>query len=62
MPDSGRVVRLTDAVTWEVVATGLSFPTGMTFGPDGTLYVSNFGFGYPPGAGQIVTIDVTATP
>lgn len=59
-PDSGRVVRLTEGGEWEVVATGLSFPTGMTFGPDGLLYVSNFGFGYPPGAGQIVTVDVTA--
>ncbi|MFN8593570.1 MAG: ScyD/ScyE family protein [Thermomicrobiales bacterium] len=58
-PDSGRVVRLTDSGAWETVATGLSFPTAMTFGADGTLYVSNFGFGYPPGAGQIVTIDVT---
>jgi sugar lactone lactonase YvrE len=61
-PDSGRVVRQTDGGAWEVMATGLSFPTGMTFGPDGTLYVANFGFGYPPGAGQIVTVDVTAPP
>jgi osmotically-inducible protein OsmY len=30
----------------------------MTFGPDGALYVSNFGFGAPPGAGQIVRIEV----
>jgi hypothetical protein len=30
----------------------------MTFGPDGQLYVSNFGFGFPPGAGQIVRIEV----
>jgi hypothetical protein len=31
----------------------------MTFGPDGALYVSNFGFGVPvPGAGQIVRITV----
>ncbi len=32
----------------------------MTFGHAGDIYVSNFGFGYPPGAGQIVTIDLTA--
>jgi len=38
------VVRLdeeTGAVT--DVVTGLSLPTAMTFGPDGDLYVSNFG-------------------
>jgi hypothetical protein len=23
-------------------------PTAMTFGPDGALYVSNYGFGPPP--------------
>ena len=42
-----------------VVATGLTFPTGMTIGPDGALYVSNLGFA-GPGAGQIVRIPVGA--
>jgi hypothetical protein len=42
----------------EVVATGLAFPTAMAFGPDGKLYVANHGFLYPPGAGDIVTVDV----
>ena len=60
VPGTGRVVRVTDEGDLEVVATGLVFPTGMAFGPDGTLYVSNFGFGFPPGAGQIVAVDVTA--
>jgi hypothetical protein len=37
----------------------LSLPTAMTFGPDGNLYVSNWGFGPPPvGAGQILKITV----
>lgn len=31
-----------------VIAEGLTFPTAMTFGPDGALYVSNVGFGAPP--------------
>ena len=60
VPATGRVVRLTEDGELEVVATGLVFPTGMVFGTDGTLYVSNYGFGFPPGAGQVVTIDVSA--
>jgi hypothetical protein len=56
---SGTVVRLGEDRNWHVVATGLSFPTAMTFGPDGNLYVSNFGFGFPPGAGQVVKIAIT---
>jgi hypothetical protein len=32
-------------------------PTGMTFGPNGKLYISNFGAA-PPGAGQIVVATV----
>jgi sugar lactone lactonase YvrE len=59
VPGTGRVVRLTEGGGMEVIATGLVFPTAMTFGPDGLLYVSNFGFGFPPGAGQVVTIDLT---
>jgi hypothetical protein len=41
-----------------VIASGLTFPTGMAFGKDGKLYVSNFGFGFPEGAGQIVRVTV----
>jgi hypothetical protein len=57
---SGKVVRLTVSGTFEDIATGLTFPTGMDFGPDGKLYVSNFGFGLPPGMGQVVRVDVNA--
>ncbi len=53
---SGTVVCVNGNGTLNTVATGLTFPTGMTFGPDGKLYVSNIGFGAPPGAGQIVRI------
>jgi hypothetical protein len=54
-PGFGKVVRVT-ANGLEEIATGLSLPTAMTFGPDGALYVSNFGFGPP--MGEIVRITV----
>ena len=54
-PGDGKVVRLNRAGDIEDVATGLSVPTGMTFGPDGYLYVSNFG---AAPTGQIIRISV----
>ena len=54
-PNTGVVLRVT-AHGLETIATGLSLPTAMTFGPDGALYVSNSGFGPP--TGEIVRIDV----
>ncbi len=57
---TGVVVRINPRGTVETTATVLSFPGGMTFGPDGQLYVSNFGFFKPlvPNSGQIVRISV----
>jgi hypothetical protein len=56
---SGQVVRVNDDGSLTTIASGLVFPTAMTFGPDGALYVSNFGYGVPvPGIGQIVRIEV----
>ena len=54
LPGTGRVVRVTASGALEPVVTGLTFPTAMTLGPDGDLFISNFGFGFPPGSGQIV--------
>jgi hypothetical protein len=56
-PGAGDVVRIDRDGTIQQIATGLVVPTGMTFGPDGRLYVSNAGAA-PPGAGQIVKIDI----
>jgi hypothetical protein len=56
---TGMVLRVAEDGTRVTIATGLTFPTAMTFGPDGALYVSNVGFGAPPiGLGQVVRIRV----
>lgn len=57
-PFIGTVQRVDPSGATEVIADGLALPTAITFGPDGNLYVSNFGFGFPAGAGQIVRITV----
>ena len=58
-PEAGRVVRVSATGEHTVVADGLTFPTAMTFGPDGRLYVSNRGYDFPPeGTGEILAIRV----
>jgi hypothetical protein len=57
VPFSGTVVRWNGS-GWDTIASDLMFPTAMTFGPDGNLYVSNFGFGLPPGFGQVVRVSI----
>jgi glucose/arabinose dehydrogenase len=56
VPFTGKVVRVNDDGSLSDIATGLAFPTSMTFGPDGALYVSNEGFGFP--TGEILRIDL----
>jgi hypothetical protein len=60
-PGFGKVVRLTHAGQWQEVITGLNVPTGMTWGPDGRLYISDFGAVPAPGfgAGRILSFDVS---
>ena len=59
-PSQGVVLRVEYNGHLTTIASGLTFPTAMTFSPDrSTLYVSNFGFGYPAGAGQILSIQIT---
>jgi sugar lactone lactonase YvrE len=56
---TGQIVRIDPSGTQTVIATGLSFPTAITLGPDEALYVSNRGFGGPaPGLGQILRITI----
>ena len=59
VPFTGRLIRILRHGQQKVVIdTGhsLFFPTGMTFGRDGALYVSNMGFGPP--FGEILRIEV----
>jgi hypothetical protein len=58
-PFTGKVVRVDPSGKQTEIASGLFFPTGMTLGPDGALYVSNVGFGPPPiGLGEVLRITV----
>jgi hypothetical protein len=62
VPFTGRLLRISRNGKQEVLidADGtLFFPTGMTFGPDGALYVSNMGFGPP--FGEILRIELPET-
>lgn len=56
-PNSGVILEVTASGSVKTVASGLNLPTAMTFGPDGNLYVSTFGFGFGPGAGQIMRVN-----
>jgi hypothetical protein len=54
---TGTIVRIAPSGARETIASGLSFPTAMTLGPDGAVYVSNLGFAGPL-AGQILRISM----
>ena len=53
-PMTGRVIRVNEDETRNIVVDNLFFPTAMTFCPDGALYISNMGFGPP--TGQILKV------
>jgi hypothetical protein len=57
---AGKVVRVRHSGEIEEVITQLNVPTGMTFGPDGRLYVSDFGAVPAPlfSLGRILRFDV----
>lgn len=65
---AGQIVRVDRWGNKTVIATGFNFPTGMTMGPDGNLYVSNNGIvpapvaagpdGKGAGLGQIMRVSL----
>jgi sugar lactone lactonase YvrE len=54
-PFTGKIVRVDASGQIVDFVTRLMVPTGLTIGPDGTLYVSNWG-AVPSSAGQILRI------
>jgi hypothetical protein len=56
----GKVVRVRHSGAIEEVVTGLNVPTGMTFGPDDRLYISDFGAAPAPilSVGRILRFDI----
>ena len=57
-PGTGAIVRVNRHGPPTTVVSGLTFPTGMTVGPDGAFYVSNKGFGFGAGQGQVLRIKI----
>lgn len=57
-PGTGRVIRI-DGAGIEPLATGLTAPYGLAWGPDGSLLVSiGSAFSAEPGAGKILKIQI----
>jgi hypothetical protein len=61
IPGTGRLIRVLPNGQQQVLIDStptdpLVFPTGMTYGPDGALYISDFGFGPP--FGQILKVEL----
>jgi hypothetical protein len=58
-PATGQLVRVERSGAHTVLASNLPSATAMTFGPDGDLFVSVFGTGYPPqNLGQVMRIEM----
>jgi hypothetical protein len=55
-PGSGAIVQIRHGAPAKTIVSGLVFPTGMTAGPDGALYVSEQGFAFPAGAGRVIRV------
>jgi sugar lactone lactonase YvrE len=55
VPNAGAVIRIKAGADSEIVASGLPFPTGISFDADGNAYVALNGVG-APGSGAIVKI------
>jgi glucose/arabinose dehydrogenase len=57
-PGSGKIVQVSDSGEVTDILTGLTFPTAITAGPDGALYVSEYGYGDDSGAGRVLRVSL----
>ncbi len=57
-PGTGDIIRVDRSGTRQTIVSGLNLPTAMIFGPDEKLYVSEWGYGMPPGGGRILQISL----
>ena len=57
-PGAGKLVRVSPSGQAQDILTGLVVPTALTIGPDGAIYISNFGAA-PSGLGQILRVEIT---
>ena len=58
-PMTGDIIRFDHDGSRHAIVTGLFLPTAMIMGPDGNLYISNVGFGPPPGGlGQVLKVEL----
>jgi plastocyanin len=61
LPFGGKVLRVRPDGSHQTLVTNLIFPTAMAFGPDGALYVTNFGNESNDGQGQILRVELGQT-
>jgi len=57
-PGFGKLVRISPSAHVKEILAGLVVPTAMTIGPDGAIYISDFGAA-PPGLGRIIRVPIT---
>ena len=58
VPGTGSLVRLGADGQWETILSGLTFPAGLTMGPDGALYFSECAFHCNAGDGRVLRVAV----